>query len=364
MGELRQRGRIWWIRYYRNGQRHEESARSNKWEKARDLLRLREGDVSKGVPVSPAIGRLRFDDAVKDVITDYTVNRRDSLAHVERRVKKHLTPWFGGRRMASITTPDIRGYVAERLTAGASNASINRELAILKRAYRLAIQAGKLLQAPHVPMLDEDNVRQGFLERAQFDAIRDHLPTALRPVVTFMYYTGWRVNSELLPLQWHQVDRAAGIVRLEVGTTKNRAGRLFKYSDVAELKDAIDTARTEHEALTRGGTICPWVFQRRGKQIRDFRGAWDAATTAAGCPGRIPHDCRRTAVRNLTRAGVTETVAMKITGHKTRSVFDRYDITSEADLADAARKLERLATGTISGTIGAGTPQTASGKTA
>ncbi len=82
---------------------------------------------------------------------------------------------------------------------------------------------------------------------------------------------------------------------------------------------------------------------------------WDQACTAAGCPGRIPHDFRRTAVRNLNRAGVTETVAMKITGHKTRNVFDRYDITSEEDLADASRKLQAM-TGTISGTIAENEP--------
>jgi integrase len=180
-------------------------------------------------------------------------------------------------------------------------------------------------------MLVENNVRQGFLERPQFDALRKHLPAPLRPIATFMYYTGWRVHSELLRLQWHQVDRATGIVRLEPGTTKNQEGRTFPYGQVAELREAIETQWQAREALTKRGIICPWVFHRRGKRIKDFRTAWDAAAAAAGCPGRIPHDCRRTAVRNLTRAGVTETVAMKITGHKTRSVFDRYDITSEAD---------------------------------
>jgi hypothetical protein len=97
--------------------------------------------------------------------------------------------------------------------------------------------------------------------------------------------------------------------------------------------------------------ICPWVFHRKnGSQIHSFRKAWTTACIKAGCPGRIPHDFRRTAVRNLVRAGVGDTIAMKVTGHKTRAVFDRYDITSEEDLAEASRKLQAL-TGTISGTI-------------
>jgi hypothetical protein len=89
--------------------------------------------------------------------------------------------------------------------------------------------------------------------------------------------------------------------------------------------------------------------RRKGQAIKTFWKRWKTATEGAGCPGRVPHDFRRTAVRNLNRAGVPETVAMKITGHKTRSVFDRYDITSEEDLIEATRKLQML-TGTICGT--------------
>ena len=351
MGEIRRRGGVWWIRYYRDGRRFEESARTDKWEAARDLLRTREGDIAKGAPVSARIGRLRFEDASKDLLTDYQVNGKRSYENLKNTIiNGALEPWFRGRRMASLTTADIRAYVADRQQKGYANATINRELAALKRMFTLAIQAGKLLTRPHIPMLAEDNVRKGFFERAQFEAVRNRLPPTYQAIVTLAYYTGWRIHSEILKLEWHQVDRIAGVIRLEPGTTKNREGRLFKYGDIVEVKAAMEGLWARHEALERERVLTPLVFcRRRGQAIHTFWKRWKTATTATGCPGRVPHDFRRTAVRNLNRAGVPETVAMKITGHKTRSVFDRYDITSEEDLAEASRKLQAL-TGTIAGT--------------
>ena len=130
-------------------------------------------------------------------------------------------------------------------------------------------------------------------------------------------------------------------------------GQQFLYGDLKELVDVLEARWAAREALAATGTICPWVFFRRdGRRVKGYQRAWKTATAAAGCPGRLPHDFRRTAVRNLNRAGVTDTVAMKVTGHKTRSVFDRYDITSEADLVEASRKLRDSLAGTISGTIG------------
>jgi hypothetical protein len=271
--KVRHQSKIWWVRYYRNGRRHEESSGSTKKGEAERLLRMREGDVAKGLPVTAKIGQLRFGDAAADVVTDYRVNGKRSLADVERRIKLHLEPYFGGRRMAAITTADVRAYTAHRQDAGATNATINRELAILKRAYRLAAQAGMVLNRPHIPMLDEDNVRGGFFERDAFEDVRDGLPEHLRGVVTLAYHTGWRVQSEILPLTWGQVDRKAKTVRLEPGSTKNRKGRTLPYGLLPELEEVIERQWAEHQRLAAEGQVGPvGVPPRRGADARLSQG--------------------------------------------------------------------------------------------
>jgi integrase len=190
-------------------------------------------------------------------------------------------------------------------------------------------------------------------------AVLAQLPEALRPVIEFAYITGWRIPSEVLTLQWRQVDLKAGEIRLDPETTKNRDGRVFPMTD--ELKALLEARLLEHQRLRLAGQIVPWVFfrmtaTRRGgpkepRQIRTFTKAWAAACRRAGYPGRIPHDLRRTAVRNMNRRGVSERVAMQLAGHKTRSVFDRYNIVSSGDLRSAAALLHGL-TGTKQGQLG------------
>ena len=104
----------------------------------------------------------------------------------------------------------------------------------------------------------------------------------------------------------------------------------------------LDRRAKTDELQRKLGVLIPVVFHIEGNPFKSYRKAWKTACRKAGLPGRIPHDLRRTAVRNLVRAGVSEVVAMKMTGHKTRSIFDRYDIVSQGDLNDAARKLETL----------------------
>jgi integrase len=340
MGELRKRGSIWWIRYYRNGRRFEESSGSSSYDDARDMLKVKEGEIAKGVPVSPKAGRLTFDEAAADVIADYVVNDRKSLKHLQRRLRLHLTPAFGGRRMAAITTSDVRRFTKERLEAGAAKAEVNRELAIVKRAFSLAMKAGRLHARPHVPMLDERrNARKGFLDPAQFAAVKTHLPAALQPVLEASYITGWRISSEVFPLEWRHVDWTGRVVRLDADMTKTSEPRVFPFT--ADLERVLKAQKTEHDRLRQAGRIVPFVFHRNGKRIRSLRGAWDAACAAAGYPGRLLHDMRRSAIKNLEAAGVSRSAAMAMVGHKTESIYRRYAIVDTAVLREAAAKIDK-----------------------
>lgn len=347
MGSLYQRGSVWWLKYRQNGRVMRESSGSEKKTVAQRMLDARQGDVVRGVPIAPKMGRITFDEAAEDVTNEYRTNGRRTLAHAERRITKHLRPVFQGQRLTDIPTSKLVAFTADRQQAGASNAEINRELALVKRMFSLAVKYGKLYHKPHIPMLAEHNTRQGFFERDAFDAVRAHLPAALRPVVTFAYLTGWRIPSEVLTLEWRQVDLDAGVVRLEPGTTKNDRGREFPFGGLPELAEVLRAQAVERDRLAREGVIVRHVFHRQGKPIADYRDAWKAACKAAGVPGRVPHDLRRTAVRNLVRAGVSEHVAMTLTGHKTRSVFDRYDIVSGTDTREAVKKLAGTNPGTV-----------------
>ena len=331
-----QTGTFYQIRYYRNGQRIEETTEYTKWDEARDLLRKREAAISDGVAITARSMRLTFDDAAKDVSTDYDVNGKRSKDDLDRRIRLHLTPVFGGRTLSSITAADARAFAARRREAGASNAEVNRELATLKRIFRLAVQSERYHgRVPHIALLEEDNIRTNFLDDAMMADIEARLSAAVRPVVRFAYICGWRVASEILSLTWAQVDRKARTIRLHAGATKNRRGRTIDIGSNPELCELLDTLWIEHEALQKKGTICPFVFHRNGKPIRSIRRVWENACRGAGYPGRLHHDLRRSAVRNLVRRGVPDTVAMRITGHVTRSVFDRYNITSDADVREA-----------------------------
>lgn len=344
MGMVYQRGNIYWIKYYRDGKPYRESTRSTKETFARRLLKKREGEISEGRLPGIYFDKVRFDELAQDYITDYRINGKKTLAKAERTVKLHLEPNFGGMRVPDITTAKIQAYVSRRLDQGAANATINREMAALKRMFNLAARCTppKVALVPHVPMLAENNTRKGFFEHEEFLALREALPGHLRGLVTFGYKTGWRFG-EITGLTWDRVDLGRGIVRLEAGETKNQDARTVYLDD--ELKTVLKAE------MVRRNLGCNYVFHRNGGPIRDFRGSWAKACKVAKVNGKLFHDLRRTAVRNMVRAGIPERVVMMISGHKTRAIFDRYNIVSAEDLKQAAAKLQAyLPTGTVAGT--------------
>lgn len=344
---------VYWVKYRVNGQVRRESTHKTNERAAIGVLRVKEGNATVGIDLHK-VNRKTVADLLKDVVTDYKNHERDTVKETERRIRLHLEPCFGAWNAASVTDDQVRHYVTERKAGGAANATINRELAILKRGYSL--NQREVTVRPTIEMLKEDNARRGFFERTDFERVRAALPEPFRPLLTVAYVTGWRTTSELLPMEWRQVDFTARVLRLEPGMTKNDRGREFPFTD--ELQAALLAQRAYTDTVQRkNGAIIPHVFHVKGKPIRYWRRRWLRALLKAGLaqreagedgtpekggkiiPHAIVHDFRRTAIRNLSRAGVSEAVAMQLCGHETPSVYRRYRIVTGTDLREAAAKL-------------------------
>ena len=331
-GNVYQRGATWWIVYYVDGVRVRESSKSTDESVAKKLLkeRLRRSDGTAARQIS--IGAL-----LDNLIRDYRINDK-SVNWVETVVRLHLRPAFGYLKAAKLGTPEIDRYTDKRLKEKAASGTINRELALLRRALYIAFESEPPLIArvPKFKLLDETaGIRKGFFELTEYERMVAALSKDIAPVLRFAYWTGCR-RGEILNLRWSQFDEAGRIVRLEPGTTKNKEARTIPLS--AELLEMFREMKRMHDQFWAWS---PWIFSRAGARIRDFRGAWKNACEATGV-NRLLHDARRSGVRNLTRAGVQRKIAKMISGHKTDSVFSRYQIVEEQDLHEAMQKLEKL----------------------
>jgi site-specific recombinase XerD len=362
---------VFWCKYYVNGLPRRESTGKTKEKEAGDFLKVREGRAAAGMPDLPRADRIRYEEAAADLRLHYQTTGTRNMVEAEKRLK-HLDPFLTGRKLASIGGADATAYVAHRQAEGVANGTINRELAVLTKMLRLAHEHRKLVRLPVVHKLKEAAPRQGFFERDAFLAVRAALPEDLQVAVSIEYVFGWRTQSEVLPLERRHLDLTAGTIRLDPGMTKNDDGReVYLPADLkVHLAAQVERVRDLERKL---GRVIPFLFPHlagrlAGERRRDFRKVWLTACVKAGlaervqlAPGkvrikahRLRHDFRRTAVRNMVNAGVPERVAMKVTGHRTRAVFDRYHIVSPTDLQDVAAKL----TGTLTGTIA---PRAASG---
>jgi integrase len=311
--------------------------------KQKALAKLQELIAKRNSGAPTIYGGLKYADARNSFLSEYRNAKKRSLYTRKDGTETiwgldHLNNFFDGRRIPSITTDSLREFVAKRLKAGASSSTVNRNLGLLRRMLHQARKEGRLQVVPHFPMLKEAEPRQGFVEPEQFSKLMAALPERLRTFVLVLYTTGVR-TGEAKKIRWEHVDLKHSVIKLPGSITKNGKPRTLPL--VAEVCSRLGKVERKRA----------YVFP-----VGNFIKAWWSACAKAGLGNRtkgkqngrygtysglIPHDLRRSAVRNMVRAGISTTVARSISGHVTDAIFDRYDITSAEDLKKAAATLDQ-----------------------
>ena len=339
---FRQRNsRFFWMQYFVAGQRFRESTGRDRIRDAQEVLKNKLLEIQQQGGAGSAPSKISHLYAL--IENDYTKNQRKSIVHLRSLWTNHLSAFFADLATTKLSSEQIDTYVRRRLDDGAANASVNRELSALKRMYKLAIKSGRLRTMPYIGMLKERNVRTGFVKDADYQALSRETAKAglwLRGLFEVAYTYGFR-KTELTGMRVRQVDLKEGTIELNPGETKSDEGRAVEITESVRsiLAQCIAGKKADDLVFTRAG----------GSPAGNFRRVWAGSCAAAGCPGLLFHDLRRSGVRNMRRAGISEKVAMGISGHKTRSVFERYNIVDPADLKEAAAKIERGAERRASG---------------
>ena len=322
--------RLWWMDYSLHGRRHREptgtASKADALRLLREKITARESGKVVGRPDRVTFAQLR-------ALTErqYVLDGRRSLARLQQAFS-HLERALGAEaRVLEITPARLDTYAEGRLAEGVSRATVNYELAAVRRAFRLAIEKGLLAVMPFIRLPAVRNARAGFFEDGDFAAMLLELPADVQPVVRFLRLTGWR-RSEALGLTWDQVDMDSDVIRLASADTKGGDARLFPFGLAPEIVQLMEARWQARDGL--------FVFHRDSQPIGvgALRSAWKRACKRAGLDGRLVHDLRRSAARDLRRAGVSEGEIMKLCGWRTRSMFDRYNIIDEQDLARAVAK--------------------------
>ena len=349
--------RYWYAQYYQDGRQIRISTKTEVKAEAIAVLRKLMGDRDNGLAPVTDMRRLRYADLRSALIDSYVAQGNKSLKSKADGSDTiagltALDSFFGfktkvvdgkivvtdkGVSVAQITTDAARRFVRERKAKGTGNAAINRSLAAVRRMLKIAKRDKKIHDVPFIEFQKEPPARTGFLTLEKFAELIKLLPTHLRPLATLLYYCGTRIG-EALQIEWSQVDLDARLIRLEPDQTKTSEARVLPLPSV--LINMLTAIEPKNGRVFDGTNL---------------RKEWMTACASCGLGSKIEvegkpydpryegltlHDLRRSAVRNLINAGVRERVAMQITGHKTRSVFDRYHIVSPVDVIDAMQAVE------------------------
>jgi integrase len=354
-GKVYRRGDAWWVRYRVDGKDVRLSVAtalglppSEVTERdATKLLQRKVAEAFDGRHIGAAEMRVTVGEVIDQYLDTLRLLGRKSWKTAVR-VAHGPREEFGSLRAVHLTTPMMKRYLQRRLDTGLKPATVMLDVWVLSAAYHMAHEENRLTVLPVFPSLTIRNARKGFVEPEQFEQILGKLGSQIyRDVATFAYVAARRIN-EVLRLPWTWVDRSSAEIRWP--DSKNDDPVALPLD--AELSAIMDR-RWKDRAV--GQWLSPWVFhlnQRGPLSATAFRGRWAVATAAAGYPGLTPHDMRRSGVRNLIRGGVTETVAMSISGHRSTSVFRRYNITSPEDKARALGQVaEYRRSRTRSGTL-------------
>jgi integrase len=298
----------------------------------------KELDEQKKKPVALSV------ESLHDLLmADYRRESRETLADTSAKWKKHLGKYFKDQDLSELDSKGVKGYVDAKLLAKLSNGTINRHVSWLHRALRLA-REDKLTKAEFTfKKLDErSGIRTGFISHDEYLSIMQWLPDHLKMLWCFAYHWGIR-KGELLKLQWSWVlpylGYAEPILKIPGFDPKTRQ-RITKNGEAHTLP--LYAAEMRHflqMALEKRNPACPYIFQYRGKKLKSPRTGFENARRNAGLQHVLMHDTRRTAVRNMVRAGISKKRAMQISGHLTDNVFDRYDIEAEEDAVDTGVKM-------------------------
>jgi integrase len=312
--------------------RRESSGSKNKQDVVRLLNKHRKEIDDRQLTSTDAT----ISDLLRLYLEDQKRQKRHSYQQANGHVRLHLDPAFGKSRASALTTKMIKAFIDQKQTANYASASFNRWLEALRRAYTLGLNELPPLVyvAPGIEalLLEENNVREGFLEHEQYVRLRDELPDHQKLILVIGYHFGMR-RGEILTLRWDQVDWDGNVIRLEKKQTKGKKARVAPL--YGELRVWLDMAYAVRDPE------CPFIVSWKGHGISEVKTAWQKARVRAGVPELLLHDLRRTAARNMIRAGVPERQVLDIVGWKTRAMLDRYNIVDERDAHTAGEKMAR-----------------------